>query len=59
MKRGRQSWLVLLCFGVIGAIAASGQERPIGRATLVRPLTSQEVTIVVGTNGAILAGVSH
>src|ERR1035441_9539089 len=54
MKRGRQSWLVLLCFGVIGVIAALGEERPVGQATLVRPLASQEAAIVVGTNGAIL-----
>ena len=54
MKRRRQIWLMLLGFGVIGAITAFGQERPVGQATLVRPLTSQEATIVVGTNGAIL-----
>jgi endo-1,4-beta-mannosidase len=52
--RRRRIWLALLCFGVIGVIAALGQERPIGRATSVRPLTSQVATIVVGTNGAIL-----
>jgi endo-1,4-beta-mannosidase len=54
MKRGRQSWLVLLCFGVIAVIAALGQKRPVGQATLVRPLASLEAVIVVGTNGAIL-----
>jgi endo-1,4-beta-mannosidase len=54
MKRGRQSWLILLCFGVIGVIVALGQERPVGQATLVRPLASQEAAMVVGTNGAIL-----
>jgi hypothetical protein len=54
MRRRRQSWLVLLGFGVIGVIAASGQERLGGQSRLVRPLTSQEATIVVGTNGAIL-----
>ncbi len=54
MKRGWQIWLVLLGFGVMGVIAASGQERLTGQATLVRPLTSLEATIVVGTNGAIL-----
>ena len=54
MKRRRQIWLMLLGFGVIGAITAFGQERPVGQATLVRPLTSQEATIMVGTNGSIL-----
>ncbi len=54
MRRRRQFWLVLLGSGVIGAIAALGQERLGGQATLVRPLTSLEATIVVGTNGAIL-----
>src|ERR1035437_2985182 len=54
MKRGRRIWLVLLCFGVIAVIAALGQKRPVGQATLVRPLASLEAVIVVGTNGAIL-----
>jgi Cellulase (glycosyl hydrolase family 5) len=36
------------------ALEALGKERPVGQAPLVRPLTSQEATIVVGTNGAIL-----
>ena len=51
MKRGWQICLVLLGFGVIAALA---QARPVGQAKLVRPLTSQVATIVVGTNGAIL-----